>query len=80
MTESQERRNFESVRFGPAQAVKARGSSTWRVSFAGGVKGRVEEEDGLFRAVYMAHGRGVEVDCELWPSLRDAVDALMDED
>ena len=80
MAEPKDRRDFDTMWFGPAQAVKPRGDSTWRVSFAGGMKGRVEEDDGLFHSIYMAHGHDAHVDCQLWPSLGEAVEALIEED
>ena len=65
---------------GNAHADRAPGDDFWSVSFGGAKKGTVRESEGLFYAVYLGHGVKGGVDCMEWPSLVEAIEALMEED
>ncbi|TWX37136.1 hypothetical protein ES689_10665 [Frigoribacterium sp. ACAM 257] len=78
MTKPRDHHDHESHAYGRAHAIRDRGETQWRVSFAGGYKGTVHEVGGLFHATYLGHVG--EADLGGYPSLDDAIDALMDED
>ena len=70
----------ERFTYGNVQAARVPGDDFWSVSFGGAKKGTVRESEGLFRALYHGHGAKGGVDCKEWPSLAEAIEALMEED